>query len=293
VRRYSILILSLVFAACGSSSRPTAGGSDGGGADGGGADGGGDTACATDEEYFVPGCGSGEDVTITAGCYRPCEPDGAAVCEAPTTCQRTDINPCVCPPGAGCCAACGAEQWLCLPSDPGGTDPYELSSLDEACEGLLSGRDVLDSMNESYDATLTYNADGSTTGLALRFTYADGAIVCHPAVPAPPGSAAPDQPAYLEVEVSARVTTEDGSFIESGMTMLSSGSPDSPVDFNITFAVADLTGTYVPQLTDLTDHAVWFAGTASLTGASGLAMEGGTRAGGVGEVVPVGSFAAP
>lgn len=77
--------------------------------------------CPPGEAFFYPGCGSGEDVRIEAGCYVPCDgPADLASCPLDTECRRTDVNPCVCGPGEGCCAACGAEAWLCLPPAPSG-----------------------------------------------------------------------------------------------------------------------------------------------------------------------------
>ena len=70
--------------------------------------------CPPGQEMFYPGCGGGEDITpIAPGCYTPCEP-GAGICPDSMSCTLTDINPCVCPEGDVCCAACGAGQYLCL-----------------------------------------------------------------------------------------------------------------------------------------------------------------------------------
>lgn len=82
-------------------------------------DGGAGPGCPPAESYFEPGCGSGESVRIERGCYQPCLGAGdPETCPTGTTCQRTDINPCICPPGGACCGACGAEAWLCLPPPP-------------------------------------------------------------------------------------------------------------------------------------------------------------------------------
>jgi hypothetical protein len=47
---------------------------------------------------------------IVPGCYTPCND---APCDE-DICQLTDINPCICEPEMDCCAACGANEWLCL-----------------------------------------------------------------------------------------------------------------------------------------------------------------------------------
>jgi len=62
---FGFVLVLAVAVGCGSSSR-SGGGGDGGAADGGAADGSSGTSCAAGEQYYVPGCGSGEDVTITA-----------------------------------------------------------------------------------------------------------------------------------------------------------------------------------------------------------------------------------
>lgn len=122
LRRWVIragLVLALSgLSACGDRSHPGSGADAGTPGDGGG------TSCPAGESWFEPGCGSGEDVTITAGCYRTCAGADDGSCPEGTTCRRTDIDPCSCPAGEGCCveAVCGAEQWLCL-AGGGGTGP--------------------------------------------------------------------------------------------------------------------------------------------------------------------------
>jgi hypothetical protein len=72
-------------------------------------------ACPDSEQFFRPGCGSEGGIRITPGCYQPCAGPSDAVCAPGMICQTTDIDPCDCAPGVGCCGACGAQQWLCLP----------------------------------------------------------------------------------------------------------------------------------------------------------------------------------
>lgn len=95
--------------------------------------------CAAPTAYFEPGCGP-TDLPITRGCYQACEGAADARCGAGAVCQRTDVNPCLCGPGLDCCAACGAEQWLCLP--PPTTTPcagrsYCDCSASDGCEPLI------------------------------------------------------------------------------------------------------------------------------------------------------------
>lgn len=71
--------------------------------------------CGRGESYYYPGCGV-EPNPLEAGCYQSCKGASDRTCREGTTCAVADVNPCVCndlPPGAGCCAACGAQVWLC------------------------------------------------------------------------------------------------------------------------------------------------------------------------------------
>lgn len=63
--------------------------------------------------YEPSGCPDGEAPLLpAAGCYEPC--DGPEATCGVGTCAQVEINPCVCPEGEGCCAACGATEWLCV-----------------------------------------------------------------------------------------------------------------------------------------------------------------------------------
>lgn len=59
-----------------------------------------------------------------AGCYEPC--DGPRDTCLAGTCAQVEVNPCVCPEGEDCCAACGAIEWLCVEGLP-----------DTACEAIV------------------------------------------------------------------------------------------------------------------------------------------------------------
>ena len=64
------------------------------------------SGCPDDLTPILPG----------AGCYEPCDgPDDACMVG---TCSQVQVNPCVCPDGEGCCAACGAIEWLCVEGLP-------------------------------------------------------------------------------------------------------------------------------------------------------------------------------
>lgn len=288
---YAALAIAVALG-CGDSRTRTEPGADAGTGDAGSGDTDGSTTeCPAGESYFFPGCGSGEDVTITAGCYAPCADAADTSCPAGTICRRTDVNPCVCPAGEGCCAACGAEQWLCLAPDAGDTEPYELASLDESCEGIVTGREILDAIAETYVATFEYIDGSPSTQLTFTFTYDGGTLLCHPAVPAPPGSGAPDRPAYLDVSVTAGIATADGAFAETTTASLTAYAPGTAVELATRLDVDSLTGTYEPRLTEVTaSHGINFGGQLEGSSTSGTAIENGTRSTGVGETIGVGSW---
>ena len=276
-------------AGCGDSRARSEPGADAGDEDGGTGDAGSPPACPAGESWFFPGCGSGEEVTIIAGCYRPCAGATDTSCPAPSVCRRSDINPCVCPAGEGCCDACGAEQWLCLAAG-GGTEPYELDSLDESCEGVVTGRQILDAIEESYTAEFSYIDGTAGTTLSLTFTYESGTLLCHPAIPAPPGSDAPDRPAFLDVEVTAGIATADGAFDETTTATLTAYAPGAPVELRAAPDADSLTGTFEPRLSAVTSHVVTFGGQLVGTTTSGSAIESGMRSSSGGETLGVGSW---
>jgi len=163
--------------------------------------------------------------------------------------------------------------------------------LTDVCEGVLSGQQVLDATRPSYAATLTYS-DDSTTGLGVDVTYDGGAIVCHPAILAPPGSAAPDLPAHVEVEVTVGLTSDDGAFDESFTTLLDAFSP-AAATFSERILEEDLTGTFDPELSDHTNVGVTFDATFMGASASGSLLKGGAPPSGGAHISPVGRWATP
>jgi hypothetical protein len=71
------------------------------------------SGCPDDSTPILPG----------AGCYEPCDGPGDACTVG--TCSQVQVNPCVCPEGEDCCAACGAIEWLCV------------EGLPDACEQIV------------------------------------------------------------------------------------------------------------------------------------------------------------
>ncbi len=72
------------------------------------------SGCPDDSTPILPG----------AGCYEPC--DGPRDVCVVGTCVEVQVNPCVCPEGEDCCAACGAIEWLCVEGLP-----------DAVCEAIV------------------------------------------------------------------------------------------------------------------------------------------------------------
>lgn len=67
--------------------------------------------------YEPSGCpDDSTPILPAAGCYEACEGPGAAC--ATGVCSQVEVNPCVCPEGEACCAACGAVEWLCVEGLP-------------------------------------------------------------------------------------------------------------------------------------------------------------------------------
>jgi len=115
MKRLHLVLGGLLFAAsalggaCGGKVAAGEGGSSGAAGGSGG--------CAAGDTYAEPGCGdpgAGVATLPASGCYGSCSTEGAP-CVGGGSCQRVYVNPCICMPGMGCCAACGAEQLLCLP----------------------------------------------------------------------------------------------------------------------------------------------------------------------------------
>jgi len=269
-----VLCSAAIASSCGGERRPSNGGGDGGAT----------PMCSAAQRYYTPGCAGTGDVVITAGCYQACT--GAADTSCPTGlgCRLTEINPCAGTDGG--CAACGAEQWLCL------AGPRPLASLDEVCEGTLTGRVVLATTSPAYAGTLSYAADEIMTPITIGIALAEGgSILCYPTIVPPPGSAAPVQPAHVELAVTLDVTTEDGAFTESLAATLDG---EGPVGSRVTasIAAAALRGTYVADVADVVAPNVSFYAGLTTTTARGDVNQGGMLSTGVGVTEGVGSFMA-
>jgi hypothetical protein len=226
--------------------------------------------CAEGTQRFVPGCvAGGASRTITEGCYRPCAGMDDASCPDGTVCAEASVNPCACDPepGLSCCTACAEGRWLCLveelPSPVPG--PRTLSSLDDVCEGTsygsITGRQILDQTGPSVSATLTY-VDESTTPLTIEVSYTGGTLTCYPEILAGPGSAAPDLPAHIEMEVELGIRTDDGAFDEGFATVLD-GMAMGRSRFSTRIEQAALGGTFDPGLPDHSEVGVRLDGTFS------------------------------
>lgn len=124
----------------GATSDPTAGtgGSESGSSESGS---GGPTDPCVDpslDHYEPSGCpGDAAPILPAAGCYEPCDGPGDAC--AVGACVQVEINPCVCPEGEDCCAACGSIEWLCVEGLPDACDAIvgtTFSSIEELECGL-------------------------------------------------------------------------------------------------------------------------------------------------------------
>lgn len=107
---------------------------DGGETDGGETDGD-DQACPPNAVYYSPATCPNDDIPpITEGCYEVCEKGGSG-CAIDHFCQSIEINPCDCPQGENCCAACASDVTACMPVLRG-----------DACQGLLGGWQSVDEL---------------------------------------------------------------------------------------------------------------------------------------------------
>ncbi|MBW2735811.1 MAG: hypothetical protein JRH20_25775 [Deltaproteobacteria bacterium] len=227
-------------------------------------------ACEGSEQLFYPGCEPADlFVTISEGCYQTCSGANDMSCPSDAACRTAWINPCVCEPGATCCAACGAEQWLCLSN----AIPYPLEDINASCDDTLTAKQVLDGLQSPYAATLLY-ANDAETALTLGLAYEGGTILCHPEILAPPGSLAPDYPARIEMQVALTLKTDDGFFDESFATAL-----DGQIgwaNFSHEMQISALGGSYTPtnDHTKVTFQATFTGttaqGTISTRGDSGI-----------------------
>lgn len=80
--------------------------------------------CPNGQSLFHPGC-EPPSAPLQEGCYQQCSGAADDSCPTGSSCQGAWINPCVCTdldPELSCCAACGAETWLCLQDETSATE---------------------------------------------------------------------------------------------------------------------------------------------------------------------------
>lgn len=160
-----------------------------------------------------------------------------------------------------------------------GGDITTLSSLDEPCgPNQLTGQQLLDFTRPQYATTL--DQDGTISELAITVSYAQGEIVCYPPVPAPPGSAAPDMPEHLTVEVEIGLQSGDGAFAEQFVTTLSLAPGDVP-QFSHSISADALAGSFDPELDAYSNATVSFNGSFDGDDTEGHVGKGGTQPNGV------------
>jgi len=156
--------------------------------------------------------------------------------------------------------ACGTST-----SNPDGGDtqgdpdsgPFTLSSLDDICDGAVSGKQLMALVHPFYGGTYTPPVSrppmmawtGSTKPSALSITAAHGtgAIVCHPkeVFHCPPGApcAAPRQ-AYITVDLDLGFKTADGTLDEKLVVTAQFEQNNPSVSFTGDLPAAKIAGTY-------------------------------------------------
>lgn len=128
-------------------------------------------------------------------------------------------------------------------------EPYLLSSLEEKCHDDLTGKELLMHISSEYIAILNGKSSKydstlkDSIPLTIQATYKGGKIICHPEVEAPPGSLAPDIPAYIEIELEISFFTEDETFKENFTAMVTEYGY-----FSKSFTTEEICGTYQPNL---------------------------------------------
>ena len=127
-------------------------------------------------------------------------------------------------------------------------DVATVITLEEATALGFSGADVLALAEGTFDETLTWTADGSTTPVQVVVSYAEGEVrFVDSEVVTPEGEDGEildiyvECPDRIEVDVTVAVATEDGGFDEAWDVALSStdgltaGGSVSPADFTGTY----------------------------------------------------------
>ena len=177
------------------------------------------------------------------------------------------------------------------PVMPAPGESYELSSLDQVCDGSLSARDVLDRVWPEYQATLRYHDRPGTTPIRIRVTYEGGELTCTPPpLDAPDGTGRPDVAAvaFVGIEVSISLLTADGALNESFVTTLGAANGTLVHWESPTFRPGELNGTWDPNLPGYDNVSFGFSGIFDSAQTSGNFIKGGQRPG----FVPEGHFAA-
>ncbi len=156
-----------------------------------------------------------------------------------------------------------------------------LASVSAPC-GDLTAEAILAKVMPEYQTTLPLS---SPTTLTIRVAYKGGEIICHPARPAPPGSAAPDLPERMEIEVAVVFTTDDSSFAESFTGRLMSGGGSATLSHS--FDAASLRGRYDPQLDGYENARISFSAIFAGRDTWGTVSKSGQRPGKASEYIPV------
>ncbi len=164
------------------------------------------------------------------------------------------------------------------------TKPVTLASLSEPC-GELTAEAVLSLVEAKYSVALGLS---KPTTADIQVSYKDGEIICHPARPAPPGSAAPDLPARIEVEVEVLFSTADSVFKETITAKLTGGT--GPVNFSQRLNPELLHGSFDAGLPDYENIQVIFTATFSGKDTWGVVAISGNKPGRASELIPMGRW---
>jgi len=173
--------------------------------------------------------------------------------------------------------------------DPGtgSNPPYTMSSLNEKCDGTgPTGAMILAATQPKYDTNLTTTATMMQSPLTITVAYMSGAIHCTPAMHPPPGSAAPEVPAMVDVNVAIGFHTGDGVFAEDFTADITGNSFSTEASFSHSMKQEELKGTFDPNLTGYTNVGVSFGGSFAGANTHGTVGKGGQRPGMVPESFP-------